>query len=122
MRYKLKTISVIIPLVIGITFMCWYQWNTRILSANEVASYMEIIEQQQKNTSAKHDVSALQKFLNEDDGNPIFTVNLYNFHETANYPNDSGFNGSGEQAYDRFSKVMIPLMLERASHPIFGSY
>lgn len=117
-----RTMGIIIPAGLVVILMYWYQWNTQILSPNEVNSYMEIIEVQTQNTSAKHDLPALRKFLSEDDGKAIYTVNLYNFHKTANYPIDSGFYGSGEQAYDRFSKVMISLMLKRGSHPIFGSY
>lgn len=41
---------------------------------------------------------------------------------TINYPKNSGYGGSGEQAYERFSQVMIPLMLKRGSHPIYSSY
>jgi len=122
MRYKLKIMSVVIPVGMMMAFMYWYQWSTQILSTYEVNKYMEIIEGQTKNTSAIHDLPALRKFLNEDDGKPIFTVNLYSFHKIANYPHDSGFYGSGEQAYDRFSKVMLSLMLKHGSHPIFGSY
>ena len=82
---------------------------------------MNVIETQTHNSSAKHDLPALRKFLNEDDGKPIYTVNLYHFHQTANYAKGSAYNGSGEQAYDRFSQAMIPMMLKRGSHPIYGS-
>ena len=122
MSYKLKTVSIIIPMGIIVMFMYWYQWGTQILSPEEVHSYMNVIEAQTQNSSARHDLPALRKFLNEDDGKPIYTVNLYNFHNTANYPKDTGFNGSGKQAYDRFSQTMIPLMLKRGSHPVYGSY
>jgi hypothetical protein len=122
MRYKLRTLRVVIPVGMMMIFMYWYQWNTQILSSSEVNNYMETIEEQTKNTSSSHDLPALRTFLNEDDGKPIFTVNLYNFHKTANYPENSEFYGSGEQAYGRFSELMISLMLQRGSHPIFGSY
>lgn len=122
MLFKLKTVSVATSICLMIIMMYWYHWNARVLSPKEVDTYMRVIEKQTMNTSARHDLSALRNFLTEDDGNPIFTVNLYKFHDTANYSQDSGFNGSGMQAYDRFSKVMIPLMLKRGSHPVFGSY
>jgi hypothetical protein len=122
MSYKLKAVSLIIPTGIIVIFMYWYQWGSQRLSPEEVRTYMGVIEAQTQHSNAKHDLPALRKFLNEDDGKPIYTVNLYNFYKTANYPKDSGFYGSGEQAYDRFSDVMISLMLKRGSHPIFGSY
>jgi hypothetical protein len=119
---KLKILSIIIPVGIIVIFMYWYQWGTQILSADEVSSYMNVIKVQTQNTPAKHDLPALRKFLIEDDGKPVYTVNLYNFHTTADYPQNSDFKGSGEQAYERFSKTMISLMVKRGSHPIYGSY
>jgi len=102
--------------------MYWYQWGTQTLSSQEVHAYMNVIEAQTQNSSARHDLPALRKFLREDDGKPFYTVNLYNFHKTANYPKNAGLNGSGKQAYDRFSQVMVSLMLKRGSHPVYGSY
>ena len=122
MRCKLKAVGVIIPAGIIVIFMYWYQWGSQTLSPEEVHTYMHVIEAQTQNSSARHDLPALRKFLNEDDGKPIYTVNLYNFHKTANYPKNTGFNGSGKQAYERFSRTMISLMLKRGSHPVYGSY
>lgn len=62
---------------------------------------------------ARHDLAALRKFLSEDDGEPFYTVNLYSFHAEADYPADSAFGGTGIEAYDRFSRVMISLMTKR---------
>ncbi|MFT5676931.1 MAG: hypothetical protein ACI808_002882 [Paraglaciecola sp.] len=122
MSYKLKAVSIIIPMGVIVIFMYWYQWGTQILSPEEVHSYMNVIEAQTQNSSARHELPALRKFLNEDDGKPIYTVNLYNFHKIANYPKNGEYSGTGEQAYDRFSETMISLMLKRGSHPIYGSY
>lgn len=122
MNFKLNALSTLFPVGIIIVFMYWYQWGSQTLSSNEVDAYMKIIEAQTQNTSARHDLSALRKFLSEDDGKPFYTINLYNFNALANYPTDSEYQSSGEQAYDRFSQVMVPLMLKRGSHPVFGSY
>ena len=121
MRYKLLTMSVLIPIGIIIVFMRWYQWGAQTLSPSDVNTYMAAIEAQTQKPGARHDLPALRKFLSEDDGKPVYTVNLYKFHDTAEYPDASGFSGTGEQAYDRFSKVMISLMAKRGSHPIYGS-
>ena len=101
--------------------MYWYQWHAKPLTDVEVNGYMNRIEAQTQIPGGRHDLPALRKFLSEDDGRPIYTVNLYKFHEVADYPAGSGFSGSGEGAYDRFSSVMIKLMLARGSHPVFGS-
>jgi len=99
----------------------WYEWSAQALSASEVDGYMAVIEAQTQTPGAKHDLLALREFLKQDDGEPVYTVNMYNFNKKANYPKGSSFSGSGEQAYERFSKVMISLMIKRGSHPIYGS-
>jgi hypothetical protein len=105
-----------------LSLIYWYQWSASALSNEEIDQYISVIEAQTQIPGAKHDIRALRKLLEGDDGEPIYTVNLYKFHSTANYPEGSDFGGSGEEAYDRFSKVMISLMLKRGSHPVYGSY
>ena len=113
--------TLLIPAVTASMLMYWYQWGARALSPSEVSDYMAKIEAQKQRPGARHNLPALRQFLIEDDGEPVYTVNLYNFHDLADYPADSGFGGSGTEAYDRFSKVMISLMVKRGSHPIYSS-
>ncbi len=119
--YKLFAASVGSALFILLSFMYWYQWSARVLTQSEVDAYMATIEAQTQNPGAQHDLTALRKFLEEDDGEPIYTANLYVFNEVAAYPRDSGFSGTGEEAYDRFSSVMIALMIARGSYPVYAS-
>lgn len=113
--------ALLIPTMIAGAMMYWYQWGSQALQAAEVAEYMAKIEAQTQNPGARHDMAALRTFLNEDDGEPVYTVNLYKFHAVAQYSADSALNGTGPEAYERFSKVMISLMLKRGSHPVYGS-
>jgi len=101
--------------------MRWYQWGAQTLSPSDVDNYMAVIAAQTQKPGAKHDLPALRQFLSEDDGMPVYTINLYKFHDAAEYPDASGFSGTGEQAYDRFSRIMISLMAKRGSHPVYGS-
>jgi len=101
--------------------MYWYQWSARSLGPDEVDGYLETIAAQTQLPGGRHDLTALRDFLEADDGQPFYTVNLYQFHDQAQYRHDSGFSGSGAQAYDRFSRIMIRLLAARASHPVFGS-
>ena len=98
-----------------------YQWQADPLSEDEIDAYMAQIEAQTQQPGGRHDLPALRRFLESDDGRPVYTVNLYAFHESADYPESSNLDGSGEDAYARFARVMVPLMLERGSHPIFSS-
>jgi hypothetical protein len=99
----------------------WYTWSASPLSTSEIDTYLETISAQDQVPGHKHDLVSLKRFLTSDDGLPFYTVNLYKFHEQADYPAGSDFGGSGRDAFDRFSNVMVRLLLARASHPIFGS-
>jgi len=119
--YRLLAASVSVAVLMFLVFTYWYQWSAKLLSPSEVNAYMATIEAQIQKPGAQHNLYALRKFLEEDDGKPVYTVNMYTFNEVANYPKGSGFSGTGEEAYDRFSSIMIPLMIRRGSHPIYGS-
>lgn len=119
--YKLWAVSIGVGAVILFGLLYWYQWSARTLSEDEIETYLSAIEAQTQIPGGKHDMVALRAFLEADDGRPIYTVNLYKFHEQAAYPAGSGFTGTGEQAYELFSKAMISLMTKRGSHPIYGS-
>jgi len=115
-------LALAIPTLIAGALMYWYQWGAQVLQPAEVAEYIAKIEAQTQNPGARHDMEALRTLLNEDDGEPVYTVNLYKFHAVAQYPAGSGFGGTGKEAYDRFSKVMVSLMVARGSHPVYGSH
>lgn len=118
---NLLAMTIAPPLIAFFMMMYWYQWGSSSLSPSEVEEYMAVLEAQTQTPGARHDLTALRNFLSEDDGKPIYTVNLYNFHDVASYPDGSAFGGTGAQAYERFSQIMVPLMLKRGSHPIYGS-
>lgn len=110
-----------IPLLVASALMYWYQWSSSALLPSDVDRYMTLIEAQTQNPGGRHDLSTLREFLSEDDGDPVYTVNLYDFHDIADYPEGSRFDGTGAEAYNRFSDAMIPLMTKRGSHPVYGS-
>lgn len=118
---RLIVLTLTIPAVAVSALLYWYQWSANPLLPSEVTQYMTTIEAQTQRPGARHDLPALRKFLSEDDGAPFYTVNLYNFHAVADYPADSAFGGTGIEAYDRFSRVMVSLMAKRGSHPVYGS-
>lgn len=103
----------------GLTY--WYSWQARAISQPEIERYMAQMAGQPHSPETRHDMPALRRFLEEDDGLPFYTVNLYRFFDEARYPANSGFEGTGREAFDRFSAVMVRLLAARASHPIYGS-
>lgn len=108
-------------ILIFFTFIYWYAWSASPITEEEIDTYLETIASQDQVPGREHDLVSLRRFLEEDDGQPFYTVNLYKFFEQADYAAKNPFNGSGREAFDRFSSVMIRLLAERASHPIFGS-
>ena len=112
-----------IPLLV---LVAWYHGGSEPLSGDEVEFYLSSIGEQDQNPGGRHDFKALRNFLENDDGQPFYTVNLYNYHPKAHYELGSEYSNkflddSGRAAFDRFSKVMIKLLASHASHPIFGS-
>jgi len=104
----------------------WYHGSSTPLSGVEVENLMSTIQQQSHSPGGRHDLKALRDFLESDDGQPFYTVNLYRYHPQAQYAPDSEgakkhINDNGRAAFDRFSKVMISLLASHGSHPIFGS-
>ena len=111
---------VVLALVIG------YHGGGEKLSGEEVDHYLSIIAGQDQQPGGRHDLTALRDFLEKDDGQPFYTVNLYRFHAEAQYLpqseySDRAVGGSGKDAFERFSKVMIKLLASHSSHPIFAS-
>ena len=112
-----------IPLL---ALVIWYNGGSKPLSADEVEYYLSIIKEQEQNPGGRHDFKVLRSFLEKDDGNSFYTVNLYKYHPKSQYEISSVYSNkyvhdSGRDAYDRFSKVMIKLLASHSSHPIFGS-
>jgi uncharacterized protein (DUF1330 family) len=116
-----------IVLVLVLALVMGYHGGGDRLSADEVEHYLSIIEGQDQKPGGQHDLTALRDFLEKDDGQPFYTVNLYRFHAEAQYlPGSEYFDhsvgGSGKAAFDRFSRVMIKLLVSHSSHPIFASH
>jgi hypothetical protein len=120
-KFGLITFSAGVGLMAFLVITYWYTWSASPLNDAEIDTYVAAIAAQDQVPGREHDLMALKRFLADDDGLPFYTINLYKFHEEANYAADAGFEGSGRDAFDRFSNVMVRLLVARASHPIFGS-
>ncbi|OZG75173.1 hypothetical protein BTA51_01955 [Hahella sp. CCB-MM4] len=111
----------LLPMAFFLAFTYWYQGISEPLTAEEVSRYMNIIESQPQNPGGRHKIPALRDFLENDDGKPFYTVNLYKYFDQATYQDAQMSNVTGREAFDRFTRVMVPLLIQHASHPIFGS-
>lgn len=115
--------SIVWVLFSGAWLLLWlvYAGSGVPLSAAEVDDYMRRIQAQQQQPGGRHDLPALREFLASDDGAPFYTVNLYRYHDRAQYLNPNAPSISGREAYDQFSAIMIRLLARQASHPVFGT-
>jgi hypothetical protein len=121
MTINVKKVLQLITAALLILAGLWlYLGNGQVLSQQEVDDYIKDIEAQAGNPG-RHDIAALRHFLEQDDGQPFYTVNLYQFHQQAHYPTGVSQQQTGRQAFNKFTAVMVPLLVQHASHPIFGS-
>jgi len=131
MKKAMNKIQLLMGLVLGLVLILvlalviGYHGGEK-LSGEEIEHYLSIIEGQDQKPGGRHDLTALRDFLETDDGQPFYTVNLYRFHAEAQYLPSSEYShgsvgGSGKEAFERFSKVMIKLLASHSSHPIFAS-
>ncbi len=115
-----KKIS-ILTLAIIVIFIAFSLMKSSPMTSSEVNEYINKITQLSHTSGGQHDLEALREFLSADDGEAFYTVNLYEYHQQAQYLTDDFPNISGLEAYDKFSAVMIKLLLSNYSYPIFGS-
>lgn len=109
-------------LAIGIAMMAVYSLSKASpMTVAEVDDYLEKIDSLPHLPGGRHNMTDLKEFFSADDGEPFYTVNLYKFHHKAQYLAGGPLDISGTEAYDRFSSVMIKLLLKNYSYPIFGS-
>jgi len=87
----------------------------------EVDEYINRISQLSHIPGGQHDMEELRGFFSSDDGESFYTVNLYKYHEQAKYLTAESPSISGVEAYEKFSRVMVKLLLQNHSYPIFGS-
>ncbi len=106
--------------LIMLTGLWIYVGTGQALTQQEVDDYIERIEAHVGNPG-RHDITHLRDFLEQDDGQPFYTVNLYQYYENANYAHGQNQQLSGREAFNKFSMVMVGLLAQHASHPIFGS-
>ncbi|WP_274055296.1 hypothetical protein [Thalassomonas actiniarum] len=119
--FKLSNLLFVVCFTLLLVLVLAFSGSQQPLSEAEVEAYLGKIEQQSQVPGGRHDLKALRHFLENDDGLPFYTVNLYKFNEQAQYLDGRENQGTGRQAYDRFSAVMVKLLAQQFSQPVFGS-
>ncbi|MCF8198075.1 MAG: hypothetical protein K9J42_04870 [Sulfuritalea sp.] len=108
-------------LALLLILLAWYRGGGTPLSPQEVDRYVARIEAQKQVPGGRHHIAELRSFLASDDGKAFYTVNLYRYFARAHYLSPQAGALTGRAAYDRFSRVMIPLQARFGSHAVFGT-
>ena len=104
-----------------VIFIVFSLMKSSPMSSAEVDEYINKINKLSHVPGGQHDIEELRRFLSSDDGEAFYTVNLYKYHQHAQYLTDDEPSISGVAAYDKFSQVMVKLLLTNYSYPVFGS-
>lgn len=115
---KLKTM---IPIILIIISFLSFTFSSAPMTKDEALDYLAQIKSHQHIPGGRHNIKDVTDFFLSDDGKPFYTVNLYKYHDTANYQQSTATNITGQDAYDKFSEIMIKLLLSNYAYPIFAS-
>lgn len=63
--------------------------------------------------------SAWRHVLERDPDKPITLINLFKLRDVAVYPAESGFSGTGQEAFDRYAAVSVPSMQSTGGEFLF---
>lgn len=105
-----------------LAFLCWHEpWFVRPLTRAEVQAAFDGPLAKAKLHSGEREL--LQTFFSSDDGRAFYNINLMQYRVQAQYPDGQARVGivSGRDANTAYSNVVVPLLLERAGYPVFGS-
>jgi len=121
--FRPTLMAMAIAVIVLTGFLFWYsQWGLGIrspLTAQEQAAYVERVEALQDVTYGFLKPAAIRDFLATDDGRPFFVINVFRFKPVAIYPDERASTATGREAFDQFSKAILPLWIKRAAHPVF---
>lgn len=114
-----KTTVLIASLIVAL--IAFYAWHTPLrgpLSDAEIETFLS--NQTDTGGTAWSDDAAFEAFLRNDDGRPFVMINLMEYRDTAEYPEDyaSGEDLTGQQAGSLYGQSVIFELLSRGSYPV----
>ncbi len=114
-------LAVIASGLLLIVFYSWYGSGSSAISREEQQSYNQRFEKLSDSVTSFVKPQELQAFMASDDGKPFYVVNLFKFNERASYNEERENSKSGYEAFQQFSREVIPIWLKRGGHPVFAS-
>lgn len=109
--------SSFVVLLYGV-FLHWYYSDGTAVTDSEFQEFIEGIDD-------KILIDRLRAVKDIDDGKEFFMVNLVKWREFSTYPKESVYNTEEKVSFSvanaRYSKIIMPELFSRGSHPFFFS-
>ena len=110
---KTRLISAVIFLGLYLAFLSWYDgWGMDPLTAEEIDKLVGEAEAQDSNPE---ELKNLRQLLKDDDGEEFFMLNLNRYEYSENE-----VQKGVPVAYQKYGQAVMPMILKRAGHPIYG--
>jgi len=111
-------------LILSLAFLTWHQpWFAKPLSGPEVEAALARANIDKTDRVSEAEKVRLRAFLANDDGRPFYNINLMLYRDKAQYRDAAKYPGivTGAQAAQAYGDVVLPLLLQRGSYPVFVS-
>lgn len=118
--YRPSWIALALALMTFLAFVGWYQGEPP-LESSEIDRTIAALERQPSESRGDFDVPAFRRFLETDDGEPFYNVNLFKFRERARYTDGGDRGRSGREAFRRYGDFMVRTLPSMGSHLVFAS-
>ncbi len=119
----MKKFYAALALIYGI-FLWWYGGSSDPVTEQELNDYIEAFKAVNNDgaTDPADGIKYMQRLAASDQGGEFFMVNLMDFRDVATYPPESPWADDPDAlaADARYSALMAPLLLKRASHPVIA--
>jgi len=119
--YRPSVWILVISALLLALFFVWYRGGQTPLSPQEQQHYLGRVQQLPSAVREFVDVESIRAFMQTDDGKPFYVVNLFQLNEQAEYPQAQNPPTPGLQAFNRFSRLMLPIWIQHGAHPVFVS-
>ncbi len=107
-----------IALFLTLIFLAWYRNWRGPLKPAEIERYLARL--QEDGGGERNDISAVRKFLEEDDGREFVMLNLVKTVREAPDPR-TGVSTSGAVLLNRYTSVFMRALLARGGHPAIAA-
>ena len=103
-------------------FIWWYGGFAAPVTEQELEGYIEefTVASQAQGRDPSTNIKYMRNLAASDQGGEFLMVNLMDFRDTAAYPADSPWADEADPlaADARYTEMLAPLLLKRASHPV----